>query len=156
MKKKSLFKINMESIFKTFEELSTKELYKLLQLRSEIFVVEQNCVYQDIDDADFNAVHQMLYREDQLIAYARILKPGSYFEQLSIGRILTAFKLRRTGLGHQLMQEAIDYCQKHFPDQPIKISAQQYLINFYEQHRFTKQGQGYLEDGIPHIAMIRE
>ena len=155
MKKKSSFKTDMELHFKTFNELNTTELYKILQLRSEVFVVEQNCAYQDIDDADFKAIHQLIYKETKLAAYARILPPRSYFEELSIGRIVTAFRLRRTGLGHQLMQEAIDYCQKHFPDQSIKLSAQQYLIKFYESHQFHTQGEGYLEDGIPHIAMIR-
>ena len=146
----------MESHFKTFAELSTTELYKILQLRSEVFVVEQDCVYQDIDDADPYAVHQLMFKEDKLAAYARILPPGSYFEQLSIGRIVTASQFRRTGLGHQLMKEAIDYCQVNFSDLPIKISAQQYLIKFYKSHQFQTQGEGYLEDGIPHIAMIRK
>ena len=146
----------MESIFKTFDELTTTDLYKILQLRSAVFVVEQDCVYQDIDDADFDAIHQMSFKEHQLAAYSRILPTGSYFKQLSIGRIVTALPLRRTGLGHQLMQEAIYYCQDHFSDQPIKISAQQYLIKFYESHQFQAQGEGYLEDGIPHIAMIRK
>lgn len=145
----------MDSYFKTFTELNTTELYNILQLRSEVFVVEQNCVYQDIDDADFNAVHQLLFKENNLAAYARILPPGSYFEQLSIGRIITSYYHRRTGLGHQLMQEAIDYCQLNFSNQPIKISAQQYLIKFYEYHLFQTSGDGYLEDGIPHIVMIR-
>ena len=92
MRKKSSFKTDMESHFKTFDELNTTELYKILQLRSEVFVVEQDCVYQDIDDADFNAIHQLLFKEDKLVAYTRILPPGSYFKQLSIGRIVTAFR----------------------------------------------------------------
>ena len=145
----------MKTYFKTFSELNTQELYTILQLRSEVFVVEQNCIYQDIDGADFNAIHQLIFKENQLVAYARILPAGKYFDQLSIGRIVTAFQLRRTGLGHQLMQEAIDYCKERFSNQSIKISAQQYLIKFYESHRFIIQGEGYLEDGIPHIAMIR-
>ena len=146
----------MQTIFKLFAELTTYELYILLQLRSEVFVVEQNCVYQDIDDADLKGIHQLILKDEELIAYARILPPGSYFSQLSIGRIVTAPQLRRSGLGHRLMQEAIGYCQVHFPNQSIKLSAQQYLIKFYESHQFFAQGEGYLEDGIPHIAMYRK
>ena len=146
----------MESIFKKFDQLTNKEVYKILRSRSAVFVVEQNCVYQDIDDADPQAIHQLIWKDDQLIAYARILPPGSYFEQLSIGRILTASIIRGQKLGHLLMKEAIAYCKEQYPHQPIKLSAQQYLIEFYRSHGFETIGKGYLEDGIPHIAMIRD
>lgn len=146
----------MESIFKKFDQLINTEVYRILQLRSAVFVVEQDCVYQDIDDADLQAIHQLIWKEDQLIAYTRILPPGSYFEQLSIGRILTASSVRGQKLGHLLMKEAIAYCEEQYLHQPIKLSAQEYLIEFYRSHGFESIGKGYLEDGIPHIAMIRD
>ena len=146
----------MESIFKKFDQLTNKEVYKILRSRSAVFVVEQNCVYQDMDDADPLAIHQLIWKDEQLIAYARILPPGSYFEQLSIGRILTASIIRGQKYGHLLMKEAIAYCNEQYPHQPIKLSAQQYLIEFYRSHGFETIGKGYLEDGIPHIAMIRD
>ena len=156
MKRTSSYRTNMDSHFKTFTELNTTELYKILKLRSEVFVVEQNCAYQDIDDADLQAIHQLIWKKEQLIAYSRILPPGSYFEQLSIGRILTASTIRGQQYGHLLMQEAIGYCQEQYPYQSIKLSAQQYLIEFYRSHGFEITGKGYLEDGIPHIGMIRD
>lgn len=145
----------MRSKFKTFDALTNLELYKVLQLRSAVFVVEQNCVYQDIDDVDLQAMHQMIWENDKPIAYTRILPPGSYFDDLSIGRILTANTVRGQKIGHLLMRESIAYCNNHYPKKRIKLSAQQYLIKFYQSHGFEITGKGYLEDGIPHIAMIR-
>ncbi len=139
-----------------FNQLSIQQLYAILQLRSEVFVVEQDCVYQDIDGHDQKAKHVLFFNNDILGAYARILPPKAYFQELSIGRVIVKESFRGQKLGHQLMQTCIEFCQENYTNQPIKISAQQYLIKFYEQHQFTAFGKGYLEDGIPHIAMKRD
>jgi ElaA protein len=137
-----------------FSELSTRQLYDVLQLRSEVFVVEQDCVYQDIDGYDDKAYHVLFYDEEVLVAYSRILPAGAYFDQLSIGRVIVKETHRSRKLGHELMKSSIDFSLKTFSKSQIKISAQQYLIKFYESHGFVISGEGYLEDGIPHISMI--
>lgn len=136
-----------------FSELSTRQIYDVLQLRSEVFVVEQDCVYQDIDGHDEKAYHVLFYDEGILVAYSRILPPGTYFEELSIGRVIVKETHRSQKLGHVLMKSSIEFSLKTFPKSIIKISAQQYLIQFYESHGFVISGEGYLEDGIPHIGM---
>lgn len=138
----------------TFENLSIQQLYDILQLRSEVFVVEQDCVYQDIDNYDQVAIHVMGYHEDVLVAYSRLLPPDTYFKQASIGRVIVKETYRRFNHGQDLMNFSIDYLSKHYANHPIKISAQQYLIKFYASHGFKTIGEGYLEDGIPHIGMI--
>jgi ElaA protein len=144
--------------FKTlkFSQLTTQELYDILQLRSEVFVVEQDCVYQDIDDYDQVAFHVMFYDEDILAIYARILPPETYFENVSIGRIIVKETHRGKDYGHQLMRFCIDFISTEFGNQVIKISAQEHLKSFYEQHGFRQVGDEYLEDGIPHVAMLSE
>jgi ElaA protein len=146
----------MTTHFLPFSDLTTQQVYDMLQLRSEVFVVEQDCVYQDIDGHDDKAYHVMFYDKDLLVAYTRILPPGSYFDELSIGRVIVKQSHRRQQLGVQLMQSSMDFALELFPETPIKISAQQYLINFYESLGFVILGEGYLEDGIPHIGMILE
>jgi len=143
--------------FKTlkFSELTTIQLYQILRLRSEVFVVEQDCVYQDIDNYDQIAMHTVAYDKETLVAYARILPADTYFEEASIGRVITKESHRKLSLGHQLMQECISYIDNTFTEKTIKISAQQHLINFYNKLGFIPKGEGYLEDGIPHIAMYR-
>ncbi|WP_026302459.1 GNAT family N-acetyltransferase [Psychroflexus tropicus] len=143
----------MTTHFLSFSELTPHQIYDMLQLRSEVFVVEQDCVYQDIDGHDDKAYHVMFYEEDLLIAYTRILPPGAYFDELSIGRVIVKQSHRRKQLGLQLMKSTIDYALELHPNSVIKISAQQYLINFYESLGFIIFGEGYLEDGIPHIGM---
>lgn len=138
-----------------FSELNTPQLYDLLQLRSEVFVVEQDCVYQDIDGYDHIAIHILAYDKQLLVAYARILPPQTYFEELSIGRIIVKESYRGKALGHDLMAFCIDYVSSQFKPQSIKLSAQEHLKLFYENHGFQQQGDGYLEDGIPHVAMYR-
>ena len=140
----------------TFKELSTQQLYDILQLRSEVFVVEQNCVYQDIDNYDQVAFHIMAYNDKTLVAYARILPPKTYFNQISIGRIIVKETHRNLALGHKLMYFCKNYIVENHGKQTIKISAQEHLKSFYEQHGFKQKGKGYLEDGIPHIAMLAE
>ena len=145
----------MEIEVKSFDELSTKELYDLLQLRSEVFVVEQDCVYLDIDGKDQRALH-ILGREDgKLVAYARCFQAGDYFDEAAIGRVLVRENYRRLGYGHQITKASIKAIKTKFKADTIKISAQTYLVIFYESHGFKTTGDRYLEDGIPHITMIR-
>lgn len=140
---------------KSFDELSKKELYALLALRAEVFVVEQNCPYQDVDGKDIYARHVFAYLKEDLVAYARILEKGvSYTDYISIGRVVVSFKERKHGYGHQLMAYVLEQCAFYFPRQSIKISAQAHLENFYKQHGFKPTGEAYLEDGIPHIGMV--
>jgi len=137
----------------SFSELTTRQLYAILQLRSEVFVVEQDCVYQDIDDNDQVATHVVVYKDDVLVAYARILPPNTYFKETSIGRVIVRQNYRNQNYGHELMDFCIQHTRSQYPNETIKISAQQYLIRFYALHGFVAKGEGYLEDGIPHIAM---
>jgi ElaA protein len=142
---------------KKYEDLNLDELHDLFALRSEIFVVEQNCVYQDIDGKDKNAVHIIGKNENEIVAYARIFVRGeSYSDFTSIGRVLVKKKSRGKSLGHQLMGFCIKFIETNNPKSSIKISAQTYLEKFYYMHGFRKQGESYLEDGIPHIEMLKE
>ena len=138
---------------KRFETLSTQELYDLLQLRSEVFVVEQNCVYQDIDGKDQKAWHLIGEDNGQTVAYARLFKPKDYFDEASVGRVVVKQSYRDKKLGHILMREAILEIKKHFNETKITISAQLYLKKFYESHGFIQSSETYLEDDIPHIEM---
>lgn len=144
----------MEFVFKAFNELSNEELYDILKLRSEIFVVEQDCVYNDLDDLDKNAIHQFLEKDGNIIAYARILKPGTRFREYSIGRVVVTNKERHKGTGILLMKAAIDFLIKSEKAEKIKISAQKYLRNFYENLGFNVVTEEYPEDGIPHFGMM--
>lgn len=141
---------------KSFEELSVTELYEILKIRQEVFIVEQDCVYLDNDDKDQDAWHLLGSDEKGSIqSYARLLPKGiSYPGHASIGRVLTTSAVRGTGEGKQLMQKSIELTQSLYPGQPIKISAQCYAIRFYESVGFKAIGEEYLEDDIPHIAMI--
>ena len=142
---------------KQFSELSVFELYEILKLRSEVFVVEQNCPYLDCDDKDQASYHVMVYEEDQLIACARCLpKDISSAGYCSIGRVVSSLKFRRSGAGRYVMEQAIQCCEREFPNERIKISAQSYLKVFYRSFDFEEVGEEYLEDFIPHCAMIRK
>ena len=145
----------MEFITKSFTELSITELYQILQLRSEVFVVEQDCVYQDLDGKDEKALHVFGYKNNVISTYARIFKPGDYFKNASIGRVVVGASERKFGYGHELTIAAIAAIKKYFNVNEITISAQVYLKKFYESHGFKKTGEEYLEDGIPHIEMIK-
>lgn len=138
---------------KLFSELTTRELYDILQLRSEVFVVEQDCVYQDIDGKDEKALHLFAYKNKVLVAYARLFAPSDYFEDASIGRVIIKENERKFGYGHQLMEAANAAVESHFNTSKIHLSAQQYLVKFYNAHGYNEVGEGYLEDGIPHIGM---
>lgn len=138
---------------KRFNELSTKELYSLLQLRSEVFVVEQNCVYQDIDGKDEKAIHIIGYFQNELVAYSRLFNKDDYFKNASIGRVVVRSKHRDKSFGHELMNASIKAINNIFNETTIEISAQEYLQKFYETHGFIKISEVYLEDDIPHIRM---
>jgi len=140
---------------KSFDEFSTQELYKILRLRAEVFIVEQDCVYQDIDNKDQKALHVIGYKNKEIVAYTRIFNSGDYFEYPSIGRVVVSKNERKYGYGHDLIKRSIEEIKEHFKTDQIKISAQCYLKKFYEKHDFKQIGEEYLEDGIPHIAMIR-
>lgn len=145
--------MNLQWKIKRFEALSVPELYKVLQLRSEVFVVEQNCVYQDIDGKDEKALHLIGEENGEIVAYARLFKPRDYFEEASIGRVVVKETSRSKKLGHILMREAIQVIETHFDVTEITISAQLYLKHFYESHGFVQISDTYLEDDIPHIRM---
>lgn len=140
---------------KRFDELTTKELYEILQLRSEVFVVEQDCVYQDIDGKDEQALHIIGALKGKIVAYSRCFPPGVYFEEPAIGRVVVRKSERKKAYGHQILITSIDAIKRSFGNGRIRLSAQTYLIQFYESHGFQQVGEGYLEDGIPHIAMLR-
>ena len=146
----------MQSVVKSYSELTKDELYALLQLRSEVFVVEQDCVYQDIDGKDQKALHVLGFKNEQLIAYTRLFKPGDYFEQASIGRVVVKEDERCHKYGNQIMRVSIQAIKERFHETVIKISAQCYLRKFYNNLGFKEIGNEYLEDGIPHIAMVYE
>lgn len=139
-----------------FEELSVEQLYKILKLRQEVFVVEQNCPYLDTDDKDQNSYHLVSWNEDgEATAYVRLLPKGlSYQDYVSIGRVVTSKLIRGTGGGKKLMEEAIVQARRLFGDSPIKISAQSYLLKFYQELGFEPVGEEYLEDNIPHMGML--
>jgi len=140
---------------KPFKALSLSELYQVLQLRSKVFVVEQNCVYQDIDGKDEKALHVLGMSGGVLVAYARLFKPGDYFRQASIGRVIVHPAYRDKKWGHALMITAIKAIAEHFSETHTTISAQLYLKRFYESHGFVQTSDIYLEDDIPHIEMQR-
>ena len=146
----------MEIIVKTFEELSTHELYDILQLRSEVFVVEQDCVYQDLDGKDTKALHIIGKKEGKTVAYTRCFRPGVYFDEASIGRVVVDFEERKYRYGSDVMKASVKAIKNHYDTKTIKLSAQTYLKKFYNSHGFIEIGKEYLEDGIPHIAMIKE
>lgn len=138
---------------KTYSELTKDELYALLQLRSEVFVVEQDCVYQDIDGKDQKALHVLGFKDATLVAYTRIFKPGDYFENASIGRVIVKTSERENKYGYDLMKVSLEAIDFHYKVTSITISAQTYLKRFYKNLGFQQVGEGYLEDGIPHIRM---
>lgn len=136
-----------------FEKLSNAELYDLLRLRSAVFVVEQDCVFLDTDGLDAQSMHLLGKVDGELVAYARLLPGRLKYEGVSIGRVVTSTAVRRAGHGRQLMAEAVARCRQLWPDQPIIISAQQYLEKFYQGFGFKTVSAPYLEDDIYHLEM---
>jgi len=140
---------------KNFNDLSLNELYTLLQLRSEVFVVEQDCVYQDLDGKDQKALHVLGYKNQSLVAYTRIFNKGDYFKEASIGRVLVKFTERQNDYGNEIMKASILAIKTEFHEDIIHLSAQTYLKKFYNSLGFKEFGDEYLEDGIPHTGMIK-
>ena len=145
----------MNTVIKKFSELSTEEIYNILKLRSEVFVVEQNCVYQDIDEKDQKATHLFIEKNNEIIAYTRIFKKGDYYEENpSIGRVVVSKKERGKNLGKEIMLNSIEFIKKELEGKKIELSAQKYLDKFYRDLDFYSEGEDYLEDGIPHQRMF--
>lgn len=140
---------------KTFDELSTAELYAILTLRQEVFIVEQNCAYLDTDGKDKKALHLTGFVGKDIAAYCRLLPAGVSYEEVSIGRVITSPAYRMEGYGKQLMQRAIEEINRIYGYVPIRIGAQAYLKKFYEEIGFVDLQEPYLEDGIPHLIMMR-
>jgi ElaA protein len=145
----------MKWFCRKFDELTPHELYAVLQMRNAVFVVEQNCIFQDADDKDQKCFHLMGWEEKKLIAYTRIAPAGICYEEISIGRVVTSPSARRKGLGRDLMQQSIYTTYSLFGAAiPIKIGAQLYLKKFYESFAFEQTSDIYIEDGIAHIEML--
>ncbi len=140
---------------KTYQELTREDLYELLRLRIEVFVVEQDCVYQDIDNKDQKAIHVIGTKENQIVAYTRVFKSGDYFDNPSIGRVVVDKSNRKHGYGKDIMLASIEAIENLFGKNDIELSSQVYLKNFYNDLNFKEKDEEYLEDGIPHIRMIR-
>ena len=147
--------LNHKIFYKKFDSLSRKEIHDLFLLRSEVFVVEQNCVYQDIDGKDEKAEHVLVKKNNKIIAYARVLEYSDR-NNISIGRIVVSKKERGNSLGSYLLDFILKKVQEEKPKRPIKISAQAHLEKFYTGHGFKRTSNTYMEDGIPHISMTLE
>jgi len=141
---------------KSFEEITTSELYEILKARIDVFVVEQNCPYPDLDDYDQKAIHVWAEKDKNVLAYCRVFDKGIKYDETSIGRVLTSEKGRGKNLGKQLIQYAIETIENRFRTSEIRISAQDYLLKFYSDFGFEDTGKKYLEDNIPHIEMLRK
>ncbi|MDZ4810941.1 MAG: GNAT family N-acetyltransferase [Bacteroidota bacterium] len=141
-------------ICKKFDDLSPQELYTIMQLRNEVFVVEQNCVYQDADNKDPHCYHLMGLLNNKLIAYTRLLPPGLAYTEASIGRVVSSPSARGGGVGRELMEKSIEQVSQLFGTTSIKIGAQLYLLKFYTSIGFQQTSTVYLEDNIEHVEMI--
>ncbi|MCU0359923.1 MAG: GNAT family N-acetyltransferase [Bacteroidia bacterium] len=145
----------MKHWFKYFNELTVNELYNIYHLRCLVFVVEQNCPYQEVDEYDLTAIHLSIFQHNQQIGYARIIPPKNTHADVKIGRVVVHPDFRGKELGKLLMKLAIEKCLADYPEKDIKISAQSHLKQFYQEFGFKTEGEEYLEDNIPHIAMKR-
>jgi ElaA protein len=150
--------MNITWYHRHFKELNTTELYQILQLRNEVFIVEQNCPFQDLDDKDFKCYHLIGFDTDtqKVVAYTRIVPAGVSYIETSIGRVVTSPIARKEGIGKQLMQKSIELLEELYGGTSIKIGAQLYLKKFYESFGFQQVDEIYLEDGIEHILMIKK
>lgn len=147
--------MRIEYFIKAFDELNTMELYQILKLRNEVFIVEQRCAYQDLDDKDLDSYHLMCFINDKLAGYTRLLPPGISYNEASIGRVVIGSNFRGLKLGRQLMENSIVSCKDLFKTSPLRIGAQTYLTKFYNSLGFIETGEPYIEDGILHIEMIK-
>ena len=141
---------------KKFGDLSPYELYAILRLRNEVFVVEQACIFQDADDKDQECFHLMGFSNETLVAYTRLVPPGVIYEEASIGRVVSSPSVRGTGAGRELMKQSLDHCHRLFGKGPVRIGAQLYLKKFYESFGFQQTSEVYMEDGIAHIYMVKD
>jgi len=151
--------VNLRWTFRTFQELTVEQLFDVLLLRVDVFVVEQQCAYRELEDWDRHpeTVHLSGRNEGgQLIAYARILSPGVRFPEINLGRFVVRTDSRKQGIGHQLLRAALQEIARCWPQTPIRISAQDYLQAFYAQYAFIRVSDVYLEDGIPHVDMLKD
>lgn len=146
----------MEYVIKTFDELTSKELYQLLKVRVDVFVVEQTCPYPEIDDYDQHAIHYFLKEKNNIVAYVRLLPSRSRYKEASIGRVLVTQEYRKCGYAREMMKKAIKYINNEWKETKIKLQAQVYLENFYTSLGFIRTSAEYLEDNIPHVDMIWE
>ena len=144
----------MEIIIKRFRDLSARELYEILRARSQVFVIEQNCLYQDVDGKDYYAHHLFMLDDDRVVGYLRILDRGISYDEVSIGRVMVDSQYRGNGLAGNLMKSAIDFIEHSMNERKIRISAQSYLTDFYKNLGFKIESEEYLEDLIPHIEML--
>lgn len=144
-----------EILIKSFNDLDITELYSILSLRNAVFIVEQNCAYQDIDNKDQESYHLMCYVNGQLAGYARLLPAGLSYHEISIGRVITAPAFRGMGLGKEIIEKSVAFCRAEFGEHDIRIGAQVYLQKFYNSLGFTEDGEEYDEDGILHIEMVK-
>ena len=140
---------------KPFSKLSTEELYQILKIRQEVFIVEQTCYYLDADGYDQQAVHIWAEKEGEILAYSRVFEPRIKYKEASIGRVLTNPNYRKNNLGKILIRFSINTIEARFRTQSIRISAQDYLLRFYSEFGFQDTGKKYLEDDIPHTEMVR-
>ena len=143
----------MKLEIKTWEQLSRKEINDIFSLRSEVFIVEQECVYQDVDGKDEKADHVLLVINNKLVGYTRVFNENIYFKEASFGRAVVKKTHRGEGYGHLLVKKSLEHLKKN-KQSPIKISAQSYLKDFYSSHGFLVKGKEYMEDGIPHLSLI--
>jgi ElaA protein len=143
----------------SFEELNKDDLYAIIARRQQVFIVEQNCVYQDVDGIERQAFHLLGWQRDgaqhQLLAYLRCVFPGVKYPEISLGRVLSAPTIRGTGIGRELLAQGILHAERQFSGLRIRISAQQYLESFYRSFGFERTSEPYDEDGIPHVEMLR-
>ncbi|WP_379967175.1 GNAT family N-acetyltransferase [Epilithonimonas sp. UC225_85] len=148
--------INADWKIKTFSELTTTELYQIIKARVDVFVVEQDCPYPDLDDYDQKAIHLWAEKDNEVLAYCRIFDKGIKYPETSIGRVVTTEKGRGTGLGKQLIKYALEIIENRLGTSEVRISAQDYLLKFYSDFGFQDTGKKYLEDNIPHTEMFRK
>ncbi|RST77605.1 GNAT family N-acetyltransferase [Siminovitchia acidinfaciens] len=146
----------MEWMVKTFDELTTGELYSILQERVDVFVVEQKCIYRELDGFDQASYHLYASNQNEIIAYARILFPGTAYKELSVGRVLVKEPYRGNGLATELVTRALDFIRTELKEKVVKLQAQEYLLPFYASFGFTAVSEVYLDEGIPHADMILE
>ena len=146
--------ISLSWILRPFDRLSGGEIYNVLRLRSKVFVVEQQCLYLDMDDRDQEAFHLLGTQDGSLVAYARLVAPGAYYRESAIGRIVTAPEVRGMGIGKLLVKESLEIARRLYGDGTVRIGAQRHLEDFYAGFGFRADGEPFIEDGIPHVEMV--